>query len=246
MRAPHTTFRIAAPFAALAVAAAAPAVRADSDADSDADASLGAERASHHDEISLGFAARALRSPSANALTGSNLAGGSIGVARDLSHDLGFSPFPGVALWGEAGLVAGTADGMMFQSLSTTIDQLGFTAGLGARYRIRRRLVVSAHGALGAQRARVAITDGSTTSYDHGWGATAQASATLDVLLSTTPHKFGFGLRLEAGYVAAEGIAITLHNDRDDGAALLAMQQLSIGHLDLSGPIAGFSLLGQF
>lgn len=241
MRAPHTVFRIAIPVAALAVAGAAPVARADSDAGTGANAEL----ATRHDEISLGGAARALRSPSANALTASDLAGGSIGVARDLSHDLGFVPFPGVALWAEVGFVAGSADGMMFQALSTTIDQLGITAGLGARYRIRRRLVASVHGALGAQRARVAITDGSGTSYDHGWGATAQASATLDVFLTTAP-RFGLGLRLEAGYVAAEGIALTLHNDRDDGAALLAMQQLSIGHLDLSGPIAGLSLLGQF
>ncbi|HEX3762248.1 MAG TPA: hypothetical protein VHW23_26285 [Kofleriaceae bacterium] len=240
MRALHIAFSVALPLAALA---AAPVARADTDT-ADAD---DARIASHHDEVSFGGAARALRSPSANALTAANLAGVSVGLARDLGHDLGFSPLPGVAVWAEAGFVTGSASGMMFQALSTTIEQIGITAGLAARYRIHRRIIASAHGALGAQRARVAITDNAGGfAYDHGWGATAQASAALDVFITTPPHHFGLGLRVEAGYVAAQGIALTLHNDRDDGAALLAMQQLSIGHLDLSGPTAALSLLGQF
>ncbi len=240
------TPRITCPLAALAVAAAAPAASADADAAADARAEI----AAHHDEVSLGGAARALRSPSANALTGANLAGVSLGIARDLGHDLGIShgsgPLPGLTLWAEAGLVTGTADGTMFQSLSTTIDELGLTAGLAARYRLHRRISAGAHVALGAQRARVAITDSTgTTAYDHAWGAMASAAATLDLFI-TTPPRFGLGFRLEAGYVAAQGIALTLHTDRPGDAIPLAMTELSLGHLDLSGPSAAVSLLGQF
>ena len=50
----------------------------------------------------------------------------------------------------------------------------------------------------------------------------------------------------QPGYVAAQGIALTLHTDRPGDAIPLAMTELSLGHLDLSGPSAGLSLLGQF
>src|SRR5215468_10537916 len=207
--------RIATPLAALTLVTAAPIARADADADAlaDAPAAARAELATHHDEVSLGATARALRSPSANALTGANLAGMSLGIARDLGHDLGISPAPGLTLWAEAGLVTGWADGTMFQSLSTSIDELGLTAGLAARYRLHRRITAGARVALGAQRVRAAITDRSGTAYDHGWGAMASATAALDLFL-LTPPRLGLGLRLEAGYVAAQGIALTLHTDR--------------------------------
>src|SRR5215468_386200 len=197
--------RIATPLAALTLVTAAPIARADADADAlaDAPAAARAELATHHDEVSLGATARALRSPSANALTGANLAGMSLGIARDLGHDLGVSPLPGLTLWAEAGLVTGSADGTMFQSLSTAIDELGLTGGLAARYRLHRRLTASGRVAFGAQRVRAAITDSTgTTAYDHGWGAMASAAAALDVFLVTPPRRFALGLRLEAGYVA--------------------------------------------
>jgi hypothetical protein len=232
---------------ALALTAAPTAVRADADVDrpTDVPATARAELATHHDEVSFGTTARALRSPSANALTGANLGGVSLGIARDLGHDLGVSLAPGVTLWAEAGLVTGSADGTMFQSLSTSIDELGLTGGLAARYRLHRRLTASARVAFGAQRVRAAISDSGTTAYDHGWGAMASAGAALDLLL-LTPPRFGLGLRLEAGYVAAQGIALTLHTDRPGDAIPLTMTELSLGHLDLSGPTAGISLLGQF
>jgi hypothetical protein len=232
---------------ALALTAASTAARADAPEDAPA---ARAEPATRHDEVSLGATARALRSPSANALTGANLAGLSLGIARDLGHDLGVDRgawlAPGVTLWAEAGLVTGSADGTMFQSLSTSIDELGLTGGLAARYRLHRRITAGARVALGARRVRAAITDSTgTTAYDHGWGAMASASATLDVFLVNAP-RFGLGVRLEAGYVAAQGIALTLHTDRPGDAIPLAMTELSLGHLDLSGPSAGVSLLGQF
>lgn len=234
---------------ALALTAASPAARADTDAPGDEPATR-AEVAAHHDEVSLGATARALRSPSANALTGANLDGVSLGVARDLGHDLGIDHgswlAPGLTLWAEVGLVTGSADGTMFQSLSTAIDELGLTGGLAARYRLHRRITAGAHVALGAQRVRAAITDSTgTTAYDHGWGVLASAAASLDMFIVNAP-RFALGLRLEAGYVAAQGIALTLHSDRPGDAIPLAMTELSLGHLDLSGPTAGLSLLGQF
>lgn len=230
---------------ALVVTGAAGAVRADTDAPADAPPTR-TEIASHHDEVWLGATARALRSPSANALTGANLAGASLGIARDLGHDLGAALLPGLSLWAEAGLVTGTADGTMFQSLSTSIDELGLTVGLAARYHVHRRVTASGRVALGAQRVRAAITDSTgTTAYDHGWGTMASAAAALDLFITTSP-RFGLGFRLEAGYVAAQGIALTLHTDRPGDAIPLAMTELSLGHLDLSGPTASLSLLGQF
>ena len=224
----------------------ATAGRAGVDAPTDAPAAASTANATHHDEVSLGATARALRSPSANALTGANLSGVSVGVARDLGHDLGASLLPGLTLWAEAGLVTGSTDGTMFQSLSTSIDELGLTAGLAARYRLHRRITAGARVGFGAQRARVAITDGTgATAYDHGWGTMASAAAALDVFFTTSPH-LGLGLRVEAGYVAAQGIALTLHTDGPGDAIPLAMTAFPFGHLDLSGPSAGVSLLGQF
>ena len=73
----------------------------------------------------------------------------------------------------------------------------------------------------------------------------ASAAAALDLLL-LTPRQFGLGVRLEAGYVTAQGIALTPHTDRPGDDIRLAMTELSLGHLDLGGPTAGLSLLGQF
>jgi hypothetical protein len=208
---------------------------------------------SNHTEISVGAAARALRSPSANALTGANLAGGAFGLARDLGHDLGLglSLEPRLSLWLEAGLTTGSARGTMFQSMSTTIDAYNLTAGLAARYRIFERLTASARVALGAQRVRVAIDPHSGTvagdepPYDHAWGALATAGVAVDVFALARPP-FGLGVRLEAGYVAARPFDVNLHVDPPDDAVTLAMISSSLGRLDLSGPSLTVSLLGQF
>jgi hypothetical protein len=232
------------------VLAVAPAARADADADADAPGDRPAEIAAHRDEVSIGATARALRSPSANALTGGNLTGLSLGVARELGRDLGVHlgswPLPDLTVWAEAGLGLGSVTGRMFQTLSTTIDQLSVTGGLAARYRLHRLVTASARLALGAQRARVAIADRSGASvYDHGWGAMASAGTALD-LFAGSRHRLNVGVRLEASYIAAQGIALTLHNDAPDNTRPLAMSTASIGHLDLGGPSVAVSLLGQF
>lgn len=223
-----------------AVTAAAPA-----HAETDSGAAPPETARANRDEFSLGATMRALRSSSANALTGANLDGGSLGLARDIGHDLGISLRPGLTLWLEAGLATGTAHGTMFQSLSTTIDAIDLTAGVAARYRLVRRVTASARLAAGAQRARVAIDVPGVHTYDHGWGAMASAAAALDVFALARP-RFGLGMRLEAGYIAAQSIELTPHPEENEGAIELAMLSSSLGHLDLSGPTITFSLLGQF
>lgn len=231
--------------AALTLVAAPPAY-----GDVDAGAPAAPAASANHTEVSLGATARALRSPSANALTGANLAGGSLGVARDLGHDLGLALAPRLSLWLEAGLATASARGTMFQAMSTSIDAYDLTAGLAARYRILQRLTASARVALGAQRVRVAIDPhggptGDEAPYDHAWGALAAAGVALDGFLLARPP-FGLGLRVEAGYVAARPFAVDLHVDPPDGTNTLAMTGASLGRLDLSGPSVAVSLLGQF
>jgi hypothetical protein len=209
-------------------------------------AAAGAHADTNRNELSLGGTARALRSSSANAITPDNLAGVSLGAA----HDLGLALRPQLALWAEAGLTTGTASGVMFQSLSTDLDELGLTGGLAARYRVHRLIAVSARVALGAQRIhlRVGVPSSSSSSSSQSgdaWGATASAGAALDVFATARPP-FGLGVRLELGYVAAQSVGLTLHRDMSDLPSPLALRDFMLGRVDLSGPSAAVSLLGQF
>jgi hypothetical protein len=201
-----------------------------------------------HIEVSLGASARALRSASANALTDRDLGGVALGVAREIGRDLGIDSGPGalagLSLWVEAGVITSTATGTMFQSLSTSIEGVAVTGGLGARYRLHRVVDLDLHAGLGAQRARVAISDTTTTAYDHGWGLVAAASAGVDIFAVRRP--FGLGARLEAGYALAQGIAMTPHTDQPGDARPLAMTAAGLGRLDLSGPSASLSAFAQF
>jgi len=196
----------------------------------------------NRDELWIGGGARALRSSSANALTGDNLAGTSFGLARDLDIAL----VPKLAVWAEAGMTTGDASGTMFQTLSTEINALGLTGGLRARYQLHRLIAASARLDLGAQRASLAISDraGGSAS-DHGWGAMAQGSAALD-LFAVARSPFGIGLRAELGYVMAQAISLTAHRDVTSDTLMLPMTEVGLGHLDLSGPTFALSLVGQF
>lgn len=228
--------RIAMTLAAPAIAAALAALATPATARADA----------NNDEIWIGGMARALRSSSANALTGANLAGGSLGIARDVGRDLGLALHPDLGLWLEAGFAGGSAEGTMFQSLSTTINAIDLTLGVAARYRLLSRITASARLALGAQRVRVAIDASGMHTYDHAWGAMSSASAALDVFALARPP-FGLGIRLEAGYLRAQAVALAPHPDDDEDDTLhLAMTSAALGHLDLSGPTFTLSLLGQF
>ncbi|HEX2689427.1 MAG TPA: hypothetical protein VHN14_22555 [Kofleriaceae bacterium] len=196
----------------------------------------------NRDELWIGGAARALRSSSANALTGDNLAGTSLGYARDL----GLPVVPGLALWADAGMTTGSADGTMFQSLSTEITTIGLTGGLRARYQLHRLIAASAQVSLGAQRARVAITDhAGTSASDHGWGAMAEACAALDLFAVAHPP-FGIGVRAEFGYVVARAISLTARRPASGDVLMLPMEEVGLGGLDLSGPAFALSLVGQF
>jgi len=196
----------------------------------------------NRDELWIGGGTRGLGSSSANALTGDNLSGTSLGLARDL----GIAVLPHLAVWAEAGLTTGDANGVMFQSLYTELNALGLTGGLRARYQLHRLIAASARLDLGAQRASLAISDhaGSSAS-DHGWGAMAQASAALDLFAVARPP-FGIGLRAELGYVMAQAISLTAHRDATGDTLMLPMTEVGLGHLDLSGPTFALSLVGQF
>jgi hypothetical protein len=211
-------------------------------ADTSVSASTSASADTNRDELWFGGGGRALRSPSANALTDANLAGVSFGYARDL----GITVLPDLAVWAEAGMATGGASGKMFQTLSTDLSTLGLTGGLRARYQLHRLVAASARLAFGAQRARVAITDtGGTSASDHGWGAMAQASAAIDLFAVARPP-FGFGVRAELGYVAAQSIGLTARRDTSGDALMLPASEVPLGGLDLSGPAFAISFVGQF
>jgi hypothetical protein len=203
----------------------------------------GAARAdTNRDELWIGGGARALRSPSADALTDANLSGTAFGYARDL----GLAVVPGLAVWADAGMTTGAADGTMFQTLATEITTIGLTGGLRARYQLHRLIAASAHVALGAQRARVAISDhAGTSASDHGWGTMAQASAALDLFAVARPP-FGIGLRAELGYAMAQAISITPRRATSGDVLVLPMDEAALGSLDLSGPTFAVSVVGQF
>jgi hypothetical protein len=196
----------------------------------------------NHDELWLGGGTRALRTPSANALTAENLAGGSLGYARDLGVELA-----NLAVWAEAAMTTGSAKGTMFQTMATDLSALGFTGGLRVRYPLHRLVAASARVALGAQRVDLAITDHDSpaSASDHAWGAVASAGAALDVFALTRPP-FGFGVRAELGYVMARAIELTPHSDAGGDALKLPMTALPLGGLDLSGATLTVSVVGQF
>ena len=197
--------------------------------------------AENRHELWIGGSARALRSPSANALTDRNLGGASLGVARDL----GISLVPGGGIWLEAGLTTGTAEGTMFQSLSTELATLDVTGGLRARYPLHRLIAASVRVDLGAQRVQLDIAGNGTTASDTSWGPVASAGAALD-LFAKASAPFGFGLRLELGYVVAPGLTVNPHRSVPDDMLTLAMTDFALGKLDLGGPTFAASFVGQF
>ena len=197
---------------------------------------------SNRHELWIGGSARALRSPSANALTDANLSGSSLGYA----HDLGISLVPGSAIWLEAGVTTGAADGTMFKTMTTELTTLDLTGGLRARYALHRLIVASARLDLGAQRVRVNISDPSTSGSDHSWGPIASVGTALDVFAKASAP-FGIGMRVELGYVVAPGLSLTPHRPvADDDVIMLPRTDFALGKLDLGGPSFTVSLLGQF
>lgn len=189
-------------------------------------------------EVWLGGAARALRTPSANAVTDNNLGGASLGVARDLGLDLG----PHLGLWIEGGLTIDEAQGTMFQTMSTEISTVGITAGLRARYQLHRLVALTAHAGLGPQRVELEVAYQLS---DHRWGTQASAGGGLELFLRSR-RRFAMGVRAEVGYVMTQAVELSPHRDTPGDVVALPITDLPIGRLDLSGPTAGLSVIAQF
>ena len=200
---------------------------------------LFAASAAHADgnEITAGGGSRALRSTSADAVTSDSLGMGALGYA----HALDIGPVPRLALWAEAGFDWGSADGTMFQTMTTHVTSQMFVAGVRAHYTLHRLIDATARLDLGTARAALSIDSAS----DSGWGAVAQGALGVDLYAEHTPS-FGIGLRAELGYTATSAVALTPHTDSPSDTLKLQMTDASIGHLDLSGPWFAVSLIATF
>lgn len=201
-------------------------------------------RAGDRNELAIGSWSRALRSPSANAVTADNLVGGALAYARDLR----LGPVPGLALWAVGSFTWAGAEGTMFQTLATDVEVLGLSAGGRARYRLRDRIVASARLDLGAARTRLRLEDAmGHTASDARWGAIATAAVGLELLALAGP-RFALGVRAELGYVVARAPALTASPDGGGGDDVIRLPatEASLGHLDLGGRFFGLSLVSRF
>jgi hypothetical protein len=194
-------------------------------------------------EISIGSTTRTLRTSSANALTGDSLGGGALSYA----HALGMDLVPGLSVWAEGTMGWGSADGTMFQTLSTELSTLSFSVGGRARYPLRNRIVATGRLDLGMARAGVQLhDDAGHTASDHGWGATTQGAIGLDLFAVRRPE-LSLGLRLELGYVAATPVSLTAAPaSGSDGTLQLEMSAASLGNLNLSGSVFQASVVSEF
>jgi hypothetical protein len=193
-------------------------------------------------EVSIGSTSRTLRTDSANALTGESLGGG----ALSYGHALGMELLPGLAVWAEGSFGWGSADGTMFQTLSTELDSLSFTVGARARYPLRNRIVANARVDLGLARAAVQLRDDTGHSAsDHGWGAMSQVALGLD-LFAIRRSELSLGIRLELGYVGATPVQLTTAPSDSDGTLQLEMTTASLGSLNLSGAVFEVSIVSDF
>jgi hypothetical protein len=204
---------------------------------------LGAATAAHagNHEITLGSYDRALRSSSANAVTDDTLGGGHLGIARALRLDL----YPRLEVWATGGLGWGSAEGTLFQTMTTEVDTIAFTLGGRARYSLHRLLHLSARLDLGTARNELTLHGNGHTVSDAGWGATATTAIGVDLMLVARP-RFSLGFRFDLGYVTATAVALSPREEGDSSKIELDAMQASIGHLDLGGRFFAFSVLSQF
>ncbi len=191
----------------------------------------------NNDELSTGGTVRALHAPSANAVTGDSLGGPMFGYARDL----GLSTVPGLAVWADTQLAVGSAKGTLFQTMSTELSTESILVGVRARYALHRLIAATARLDLGAQHANLDLANAS----DDGWGAVTSVAVGLD-LFAIDRAPFGFGVRLEYGYVLAQGIALAPRAERSGDTSMLPTQVFSLGKLDLTGKMFALAFVGQF
>lgn len=192
-------------------------------------------------ELTIGSFSRALHTSSANAVTSDSLGGGHLAYGRALRLDL----MPGLALWVAGEMTWGGATGTLFQSMSTEIDMLGFTAGGRAVYTLHPRLAVSGRLDVGTARTELTVHGAGQALSDAAWAGIAGTGIGVDLLAMSRP-RFSLGLRFELGYVTATAPALSPHAAADDGKIELDAMQASIGSLDLGGRYLSFSVLSQF
>lgn len=196
-----------------------------------------------NNELYIGENHRALHTDSANAVTDSSIAGGSLGYARALNLPV----IPRLALWADASFGWGGADGMMFQTVTTEIDTLMLAVGGRARYQLHRLVVASASLDVGTSRASLVLRDSAGHSAsDAGWGGMTAGALGLDLFAVNKP-RFALGLRLELGYVATSSVSMTATPESDRNDSLhLQMTAASLGSLNLSGSTFAASVISQF
>lgn len=206
--------------------------------------SAGLARADHN-QIEVGGGDRALRSSSADALTDQGLGLVRMSYARALDVDLP----GGLELWVGGATELGSAQGTLFQTMTTSIDTMAFLGTARVRYPLWWHLAATASVDLGTARTAVALDDGSGARVsDSGWGGVGTGALGLDLIaLRDAPLVKTFGARLEVGYARATSPKLTLRPDgADDGTLHIRMTEASIGRLDLSGPFVTLSFLSQF
>ncbi|HEX5064360.1 MAG TPA: hypothetical protein VFV99_33525 [Kofleriaceae bacterium] len=195
-----------------------------------------------NNEISYTSTNRALRSDSANALTGDSLFGGGLAYGRRINT------LAGLEMWVNGTFGWGTASGEMFQTMTTQLSTLWLTAGAQLRYHLtERRFVASGRLDVGSARASLAIHDdmGHTAS-DHGWGAISSAALGIDCY-AFAGQRYALSFRAELSAVATSSIPLTATPDAtSDDTLHLEMTAASLGGLNLSGPAFSVSAVFQF
>jgi len=204
---------------------------------------LGSAAAAHagNTEVTFGSYNRALRSESANAVTDDTLGGGQLGAARNLRLEL----VPKLDIWATAGFGWGSAEGTLFQTMTTEVDTVGFTVGGRARYALHRHLHLSGRLDLGTARNALTINGNGHRVSDASWGGTVTTAVGLDLMIVAYP-RFSLGFRFDLGYVTATSVALSPSEEGDSSKIELDAMQASIGHLDLGGRFLAFSVLSQF
>lgn len=200
--------------------------------------------ANTNDELAYGGWVRSLHAPSANAVTDESLAGPTLSYAREVIPDL---VLPKLSLWLTASMEGGDATGSMFQVMTTDIGYFEWTAGARARYALLRgHVVAGARLEAGVTRASIEIDNAGDRYTDHGWGAVTAGALSLDVV-PYHGRKAAFGMRGELGFATASAIALTPRMQRpEDGTIELPMTRSSLGHLDLGGTTAAFTIFAAF
>ncbi len=191
-------------------------------------------------DLEYGPTTRALRSPSADAVTDAGLVGGTLGYGHFVAE-----PMPRLSLWAEAGFGWGSAHGEMFQEMSTDISNIALTVGARAQYRLHERIAFDARLDVGRAWTSLTLEQGDTKVSDSGWGNLAVGTLGIELLAIATP-RFSLGLRLELGYAKTSAVALAPHADNTDDTLKLMTTSASIGHLDLGGPLAGFAVVSRF